>query len=383
MILTYFVYGGALFVSTFLMYLSEYAKTILQKKILIGLSFFVIFIVAALRYNVGEDYPSYEWLFYQFQEGGAQYVEVGYRYLNIFVADLGIGFEGLVAILSFATYYIFYKAYPKEKAYIFHFVFICTLYLYSFSNLRSSIVYGLMFIATVKYIEHKKLLPFLCFMAVSLIFHKSSVVYLIIPVLFTRPFKVLVKSKIIPEVILLVLIALALKADWLRTFLFFNPVSEALGFSSYATAERWGGDASVGTGLGVLGGLFAPIIFVLFRRTLIAKNEKMIYVTILSLLYILVIDISLAAKIAARLKLLFSFINIIIIYYLVLYLSRDNKIIFLSPVFFYLVLIFFKTIHDSDVVKFGDMPGEASIKVAPYVTIFNKEDSARAPFYKE
>ena len=32
MILTYFVYGGALFISTFLVYLSEYAKTILQKK---------------------------------------------------------------------------------------------------------------------------------------------------------------------------------------------------------------------------------------------------------------------------------------------------------------------------------------------------------------
>lgn len=259
----------------------------------------------------------------------------------------------------------------------------CTLYLYSFSNLRSSIVYGLMFIATVKYIEHKKLLPFLFFMTVSFLFHKSSVAYLVIPILFTRPFKVLVKSKIIPEVILLILIIFALKADWLRAFFFFNPVSEALGFSKYAMSEIWGGDASVGTGLGVLGGLLAPIIFVIFRKSLIAKNEKMVYVTILSLLYILVVDISLTAKIAARLKLLFSFINIIIIYYLVLYLSRDNKIIFLSPVFFYLVLTFFKTIHDSDVVKFGDMPGEASIKVAPYVTIFNKEDSARAPFYKE
>lgn len=140
MILTYFVYGGALFVSTFLIYLSEYVKTKLQTRILIGLSFFVIFVVAALRYNVGSDYNSYEWLFYRFQEGGAQYVEIGYRYLNIFVADLGIGFEGLVAILSFVTYYFFYKAYPKEKAYVFHFVFVCTLYLYSFSNLRSSIV---------------------------------------------------------------------------------------------------------------------------------------------------------------------------------------------------------------------------------------------------
>lgn len=291
------------------------------------MSFSVVFIFSAIRYNVGADYPSYEWLFYHFQEGGAQYVEVGYRYLNIFFANLGFGFEGFVAIISFVTYYIFYKSYPKEKAYIFHFVFICTLYLYSFSNLRSSIVYGLMFIATLRYIEYKKLLPFLCFMTVSFLFHKSSLVYLIIPVLFTRPFKVLVKSKIIPEVILLVLIVLALKADWLRTFLFFNPVSETLGFSSYATAEIWGGDASVGTGLGVLGGLFAPIIFVLFRRTLIAKNEKMIYVTILSLLYILVTDISLAAKIAARLKLLFSFINIIIIYYLVLYLSVRSRMI--------------------------------------------------------
>lgn len=129
MFLTYLVYGGVLFFSTLFVYLSERTYILIQKKMLLALSFFVIFIVAALRYNVGSDYPSYEWLFYQFQNGDAQYVEIGYRYLNIFVADLGIGFEGLVAIFSFVTYYIFYKAYPKEKAYVFHFVFVCTLYL--------------------------------------------------------------------------------------------------------------------------------------------------------------------------------------------------------------------------------------------------------------
>ncbi len=188
MVLTYIVYGGVLFFSTLLLYLSDKVSKSFERKLLITLSFFIIFIVAAIRYNVGSDYQSYSYLYYAFQDGNEQFVEIGYRFLNIFIYKLGFNFEWFVAILSFITYFIFYKSYPKEKAYIFHFLFICTLYLYSFSNFRSSLVYGIMFIAIINYIENKKIIPFFILFAVSFSFHESSVIYLLIPLLFFRVF---------------------------------------------------------------------------------------------------------------------------------------------------------------------------------------------------
>lgn len=381
MILTYVVYGGVLFFSTFFLYLADKVKRKTERNILFVLSFLMVFFVAAIRYNVGSDYPSYAWLFYEFQAGGGKYIEVGYRLLNIAIYEVGLGFKGFVFFLSFITYFVFYKSYPKEKAYIFHFVFLCTLYLYSLSNFRSSLVYGIMFIAVLKYIDNKKLLPFLGFVFISTLFHISAVVYLLIPLVFTEPIKRIVDSKYIPEIILLALVILALKADLLRDLFFFNPVSEILGFSSYANSEKWGGDASVGSGLGVFGSLLAPSIFIFFRRHLISKNEKMIYVVILSLFYIFLVDLSLATKIAARLKYLFVSVNILIVYYLAVYLNRKNQVLVLTPVFLFLILVFFKTIHDSNVDKFRYHADGSDIKVSPYVTIFNKKDSTRPLIY--
>lgn len=377
MALTYVVYGGVLFLSTFFLYLADKVKSRLQKKSLTALSFTVVFIVAAIRYNLGEDYPSYARLFYQFQQGSGLYIEPGYRYLNVFLHQIGFSFSGLVAFLSFITYLIFYKTYPKKKAHIFHFVFMCTLYLYSFSNFRSSIVYGLMFIATINYINNKNIFLFLTLLLISFVFHKSSVAYLAIPFLFTKPFKKFANMKLLPEMVLCVLLLLAFKTDVLREFLFFNFISESLGFSKYAMSEKWGGEANIGTGLGVLGALVAPTVFILFRHNLIKKDNKMIYVVILSFFYIFLIDVSLAAKIAARLKLLFAFINILIVYYLYFYSSKNNKVFIVLPVFLFFTLSFFKIIYDSDCLKYDCNADSASIKIAPYITIFNQEKSPR------
>src|SRR5699024_11119162 len=110
----YFVYGGVLFFSTGLLYLADKVKGKLEKRVLVVLSFLMVFIVAAIRYNVGSDYPSYAHLFYVFPAGGAQYIDVGYRYLSIFGFYLGLSFKDFIIFLSFITYAFFFKGYPKD-----------------------------------------------------------------------------------------------------------------------------------------------------------------------------------------------------------------------------------------------------------------------------
>ncbi|MDE1239238.1 EpsG family protein [Vibrio aestuarianus] len=238
---TYLIYFIVLFLSTVSLYFADQANTRLKKAIFVTLSFMIVFVISSIRYNVGSDYPNYAEIFYSIQDGGSKDIEVGFRYINLLFSSLGFGFQSFVFFISFITYFIFYRSYPKEKSYIYHFVFLCTLYLYTLSNLRSSIVYGLSFIAILKYMDDNKILNFCLLIFFSMLFHKSSVVYLIIPIIFSKPVKDFVKNKYIPEVILFLLIAMMFNSSWLRSIIFYNPISEVLGFSSYANHEKWGG----------------------------------------------------------------------------------------------------------------------------------------------
>ncbi len=376
---TYLIYFLVLSLSTTSLYFADRANSRLKKAIFVTLSFMIVFVIASIRYNVGSDYPNYAEIFYSIQGGGSKDIEVGFRYLNLFFSSLGFGFQGFVVFVSFITYLIFYSSYPKEKSYIYHFVFLCTLYLYTLSNLRSSIIYGLSFIAILKYIDDKKMLNFCLLIFFSMLFHKSSVVYLIIPIIFSKPIKEFVNSKYIPEVVLFFLIAIMFNSSWLRDVIFYNPISEILGFSSYANHEKWGGASNVGSGLRVFLEVLCPSIFIIFRRYLISRDERMVYIVILCFLYVLLVDLALSVKIATRLKYLFISTNMLIIYYLVLYLSSLRKVFLVYPIMLALALTYFKTIQESDVVKFGDK--EAGIKVSPYVTIFEKHKSPRTEVF--
>lgn len=378
MLLTYTIYLSVLFSSTFLLYLADKFRNLWLRNLLISFSFFVVFFVAAIRYNVGSDYPGYAEYYYLFQNDGGHFVEPGYRLINILFSELGLGFKYFVGFISFITYFIFYKSYPNKKSYIFHFVFMCTLYLYSLSNIRSSIVYGLMFIAIIKYMNDKKLLPYLLFTAVSSLFHISSLIYLIVPIAFSWPIVRLIKTRLIPELILLILLALALKPDIFATILFSNPLTEFLGFSHYASAEKWGGGGDVSSGLGVIVALSVPSIFILFRKHMIYRDNKICYVVILCFIYVFLYDFAIAVKIASRLKLLFATTNILVFYYLMVHLKKTNKILIMLPITLYFLMVFIRTIQVSNVEKFTDDTG---IKVSPYVTIFNRQDSARSDVY--
>lgn len=377
MFLSNIFYSGILFVSTLLVYLSQRVATALQRNILFGLAFMVVFLPAAIRYGIGIDYFSYEVIFHQINSGEPFNKEIGYYLLNYVVGFFGMGFEGFVVVTSFISYYFIFKAYPRSNAWIIHFLFVCYLYLYTYSNIRSAIIYGLMFISVVYYVETKKLLPFLFSVMVAVCFHKTAVVYMLIPLLFSRVIVGVFNRRYVAEFFLVVLVLLFFQPGILHAVFFNNPLSKMFGFfDKYSNSAIWGVAPELGTGVGVFLKVLPLILFILFRRFFIAKDPKARYLVVLCLVLFACVDLSLAVMIAHRFEKYFAFVYFLVFYYFLTYMKGYVGFSFIAFNLVFYLFIFNKTIYDSELRVRGD-GRDTSTLVAPYITIFNKQESSR------
>jgi hypothetical protein len=76
--------------------------------------FSILFIPAALRFNVGVDYPTYAKIFNYIANGVPILVEPGYWFLNYAVFKLNGGFQIVVAFCSFFTLLFVFLSFPKK-----------------------------------------------------------------------------------------------------------------------------------------------------------------------------------------------------------------------------------------------------------------------------
>src|SRR5690554_6009517 len=337
MALTFVLYNSIVLFSTLFIYLSEKTTTVLQRKTCLVIAFLIIFIPAAIRYFVGVDLPNYEVAFYQIKTGVEVRFEIGYYFLNYLIAILNLSFEWLVAFISLITYMFFFRAYPNKNAWLIHFLFMCTLYLYTYSNLRSGIIYALMFVSVLHYIDNKKLIPFLLSTLIAVSFHKSAVVYLILPVLFSRYFLAFINKKLVTEFILIALILLLFQPNLLHTILFNNPLSILLGFNHYGSNPRWGQSPELGSGLGVVIKLIPIILFILFRKYFIKRDLRARYIVVLCLILFAAVDLGLAVKVAHRFEKYFFFTYFLVIYFIYNNLKNYFKLFF---ILFYILFYF-------------------------------------------
>lgn len=369
MAFSFFLYNTVLIVSTILVFLSDKVKGQRQKNAALLLAFFVVVIPAALRYGIGVDYFNYEKAFYGIANGVDIRFEFGYQMLNQAFIKMDLSFEYLVAFVSFLTYALFFKAYPKENKWFIHFVFMCTLYLYVYSNIRSGIIYGLMFLSVFHYIRYRKLLVFSMAVAVSVAFHKTAIIYFIIPVLFSKyPLKIL-SYKLVTELVLIVLVILLFYPNFLHKLLFNNPVTASLAIIDYSENEKWGAPPELGTGLGVLIRATPLVILVVFRSYFIKRYDGVKYLVPLALVTLFSIDLALAVTVAHRFEKYFFFTYFFI--FLVFYNFFKG---YLKLLFFSFFLLFYFYTFNAEI--YSGVYRQAGIKkgigIAPYMSVFDK-----------
>lgn len=172
------------------------------------LAFVVVFLVAALRYDVGTDY------FYTYVPGflslkrnpdGYNYYEPAFKFLNLFCIAITDNYQSIFALTSLIVYGIFFytickwSAQPKISFFVY---FSSSMFFNSLSNIRQAISMVICFAALERFLATKNmaevnlvhwterykyniksLLEFYLSVFGAYFFHSSAVVFLVVPFL--------------------------------------------------------------------------------------------------------------------------------------------------------------------------------------------------------
>lgn len=161
----------------------DYLPSNISKKYCI-ITYIVLSIVAGLRYNVGTDFSLYQNIYNDslLISYSADFIEIGYLYLNKFFRVLGFDYQIFLLFLALLINYLFFKGFyiltSKNISSIFYYV-TTGIYFNTFNIMRQSVVLPLS-LFVIYYVKNKKYIFALIIILVGSLFHRSALVLLII-----------------------------------------------------------------------------------------------------------------------------------------------------------------------------------------------------------
>lgn len=185
------VYCSLIFECLLLLIVSQNLKLNRQfhKLILIVILLSLAF-VSGFRYNTGTDYKHYVDIFHWINTPGINrdYEEIGFRLLNKFVYYLGLDVQFIFIIssifLALSLYYFITTFVKKEYWILFVFLFICSgAYFSSMNILRQYIALSFVMLSFTFLYKKKNILGTCCAVA-SVFFHKTTIVFILVAVLY-------------------------------------------------------------------------------------------------------------------------------------------------------------------------------------------------------
>lgn len=196
-----------------------------------------LFVISAIRYDVGKDYlhwvEVYEWIENGLSAGN--YVELGYRYLNKLIINIPFlnvywlfGITSAMIIFPFG-YYI--KKHVKEE-YLFLslFLFIGTGVFFASLNLVRQYVAIVILMLGFDYLENNQYIKFLIVIVVASLFHTSAFIMIPFMILY-----ILFKDKSTNNIYNKILICLYIFS---LIFIFID-LRQLLNIFSFLLPERW------------------------------------------------------------------------------------------------------------------------------------------------
>ncbi len=179
-----------------------------KEKSLFILTFLILGVFAALRYNYGNDYDSYMFCYEQIRAGinNPFKNEIGYTALNKIMPS----FYVLVAVTAIFFILVIYKFIEKNLNGVYRgfavliFAINPYLFLMNLSSMRQCIALSI-FIISLNCIQERKLIRYLLLIALATIFHTSAI--LLVPIYFIANNK---KINIAQTVALIIVVAVVL-----------------------------------------------------------------------------------------------------------------------------------------------------------------------------
>lgn len=305
------------------------------------ISFSLIFIFLALRYNYGNDYNAYYAGFLEIGKSNrveyinnSDHFEVGWIFLNWLFRHLGFfTMTALLALFNCFIYYCFIKKFVPKKYYwlsIFLYIFNPGFMLIHCTAMRQSVAISI-FIFSIEYLYNKDAIRYFLCIGMASLFHNSALILL--PAYFLG-FINLKINKLTGVIFLATFISLFLFQKSLTPYLsmFINTY-----FRKY---EVYQDAAIVGSGLGVL--YLSALFILLLYYGGNQKNETalIVYLSIISFMFI---PLSLFIEIIGRVGMYFQVATIIA--YPIILVSIKNPVqkkIFLTILLFMTSYTFFQ-----------------------------------------
>lgn len=154
-----------------------------KSKIFYYAIFIFLFLISAIRYNVGQDYQHwidvYSWI--ENGEPGGEYVEIGYRLLNIIIQKIPfLNVYWLYVITSafiiFGFGYAIKKNVDYKDIFIATFIFIGSGIFFATLNLVRQYIAVVIMLLGLPLLKNKKYIKFSLLIALSTMFHTSSII---------------------------------------------------------------------------------------------------------------------------------------------------------------------------------------------------------------
>lgn len=360
--ITILFYLFILFSSTFFIWFSDKTRNKIEKFILYFISFFIIFIPSAIRYDIGTDYLNYVDIYNNIQN--YTWIEPGFYFLNIALNELGLSSNGAIAVFSFIFTLISFSCYPKKNAWLVHLCLICILWFFSFNGIRQSIAIAISILAVSKFIQ-KKYYSFFLLILIGSTFHLSIYIILITCLISLIPINDKIKNYPLPILFILIILISGLYLEFI-----FKNIEEILiilslnKYAGYFSSETHFIPQESGTGLGATIKIAFSIYVILNTKKILQYNNNLWIISILNLFYAVSIVLASNIIIFGRMTDIFSIAPILSVYTLSI-LPKNKNIHYFILLFFVLFLILSFT-KDGLSIK----TDYADPKRNPYQTIF-------------
>ena len=181
---SFLIYGSVLLASCYVANIYERYKI----KFYLILSYLIVALFCAFRYDVGWDYLGYVDIFYEIKYFGISYVEPAYFFLNDIFKNCKDGFIYPIGICSVVTIGILFYIYNHENN-----VWRNVFFLFAFQlifqindQIRQGVAMSILWLGFIflTKISIKSVIKFLLCVIVATLFHLSSIVFSIIPLLY-------------------------------------------------------------------------------------------------------------------------------------------------------------------------------------------------------
>lgn len=313
-------------ISLILIYLSQKTKNKIQSNVLILVTILLLSIVAGIRYGIGTDYLKVYYPYFLEIKSGSTWdsnrIEIGYYLLNKIVVLINGSFPLVMLITSFITNYFFIKGIlnfkDKISVTVAMFVYLFLYYLQTYNLIRQYIACSIIFFS-IKFLMEKNIKKFVIFVLIASLFHKTAMIFLIVP--FLIKIYAYKDNKVIRYISYFVLLVVILNFQKLGNILL---DSDNLKYYSGYLTEKENSGITIGF---FIRGLPIIIPYVFLNKTI--SNQKDIFFMFSLTIIGCIINLLayLTSTYGQRLAIYFTIFQIIVIAYFSKNISKDKFII--------------------------------------------------------